>query len=171
MTIIRMRRSRAQGFTLFELVIVISIIGILAAALVTRLDRTAEFAEKTSMEYTAATLNEALLLEFAHHIVDGSRREIPRMAQVNPMNLLARKPTNYLGEFRDSPAEPDQTGNWYYDLYAHELVYLVRRGDNFQADSTGSKRVRYKIGFELAEADSQTPVGVVLTPVEAYKWF
>jgi prepilin-type N-terminal cleavage/methylation domain-containing protein len=161
----------ARGFTLLELVLVIAIVGILGSVLLTKLGTTAEFAEKTSMEYTADTRNEALLFEFAHHIIDGSRRDIPALAVANPMSWLARKPANYLGELRDTPGKPEELGNWYYDLQSHELVYLVKRGDNFQTDSAGLKRVRYRVALEYDPALPKSPVGMVLVPVEPYKWF
>jgi general secretion pathway protein G len=171
MTAMRKGRSKARGFTLLELAVVVSIVGILAATLITRLDKTAEFAEKTAMEYTANVLNEALLLEFAHRVMDNSRNQIPAMIVTNPMDWLARKPTNYLGEFRVPIIDSDRTGNWYYDVYAHELIYLVRRGDYFTPDSAGLKRVRYMVEILYDQTDHRTMVGVSLTPVEPYKWF
>jgi general secretion pathway protein G len=162
---------KADGFTLFELVLVIAIVGILGSFLLTRLDRAAEFAEMTSMETTASTLNEALLLEFAHHVMAGDREEIPKLLAANPMLLLAQKPANYLGEFHDPPASSGQTGNWYYDAGTHELVYLVRRGDYFVPDTAGEKRVRYRVSLLYDESQTRTLIGVVLRPLEAYKWF
>jgi prepilin-type N-terminal cleavage/methylation domain-containing protein len=162
---------RPYGFTLFELVLVIAIIGILGRFLMVRFDRTAEFAEKSSMETTASTLNEALLLEFAHHVMAGDREEIPKLLVANPIGWLAQKPANYLGEFRDPPASGEQTGNWYYDVGTHELVYLIRRSDNFVPDKEGEKRVRYRVSLLYDETQPKVLVGVVLRPVEPYRWF
>jgi len=162
-----------QGFTLLELIVVISIIGILGVVLAERLQRYAEFAEKTSMEYTANIINSALLFEFAARIIHGKKVDIPELALINPVKWLAQQPSNYLGEFRGPPLNEDQLGNWYYDTADHELVYLVRRGDNFQPDSTGKKRVRYRVKFldEIEAGGGKITNGAVIAPVEAYKWF
>ena len=169
----RLARPTA-GFTLLELIVVISIIGILGTVLAERLLRYAELAEKTSMEYTANVINSALLFEFAGRVIGGKRDEIPDLLSTNPMKWLAQKPGNYLGELRDPPLNEDRLGNWYYDPTGHELVYLVRRGDNFQADREGKKRVRYQVKMLYDEAQpgaGKSWVGAVLAPVEPYKWF
>lgn len=170
----RIRARTTLGFTLLELVVVISIIGIFAVLLTERLQRYAEFAEKTSMEYTANIINSALLFEFATLVIRGRRDEIPDLLTTNPIKWLAQKPGNYLGEFRDPSLNEDQRGNWYYDAANHELVYLVRRGDEFQPDSAGKKRVRYRIKFlydEIEAGAGKITVGAVMAPVETYKWF
>jgi prepilin-type N-terminal cleavage/methylation domain-containing protein len=164
-------RHRTQGFTLFEFVIVISIIAILGAILLGRLQDTAEAAEKSSMEYTANQINSALLFEFANNVIRGTRGKIPGMVRANPVNLLAQKPANYLGEFHVPPKEPDPLGNWYYDPSDHVLVYLVKRGDDFKPDSSGAKRVRYRVEVLYDDETPKMMVGVMLKPVEGYKWF
>ena len=101
-----------RGFTLLELVVVISIIGILGVVLAQRLQRYAELAEKTSMEYTANVINTALLFEFSSRITKSRRGDIPSLADVNPVKWLAPQPGNYLGEFRDQPVNEGQLVNW-----------------------------------------------------------
>ncbi len=164
---------KLRGFTLLELVVVISIIGILGIMLTERLQRYAGLAEKTSMEYTANIVNTALLFEFVTRLTKGRRGDISSLVDVNPVKLLAQKPPNYLGEFRDPPVGEQFEGNWYYDLEHRELVYLVRRGDDFKADSSGKKRVRYHIELlydELEPGAGKSLTGAVLVPVEAYSW-
>jgi len=163
-----------HGFTLLELIVVISIIGVLGVMLSERLQRYAEFAEKTSMEYTANIINSGLLFEFAHRLTQGGRGSIADLVNINPVQWLAQKPTNYLGEFRDPPAGEEYAGNWYYDAARNELVYLIKRGDNFQAGADGKKHVRYRVKLLYDEAEQGAPkslVGAILTPVERYKWF
>lgn len=158
------------GFTLFEFVIVITIIATLGAVLMSRLQNTAELAEKASMEYTADELRTAMLMEFADNVIHSTPAKNVGLVQANPMDWLLQKPSNYLGEFRDPPANAEQTGHWYYDTHDHLLVYLVRHGDDFQPDSAGLKRVRYRVKLVYDETEPKAIVGLVLAPVEPYKW-
>jgi len=160
-----------RGFTLFEFVIVISIIATLAAVLVGRLESTAAIAEKTAMETTVNQINTALLFEFADDVIHNTRGKIPAMVGRNPVDMLAQPPSNYVGEFSKAPEQPNPAGGWYFDTTDRSLVYTVRRGDEFQPDSAGIKRVRYRIKLLYDNAEPRGTVGVILSPVESYKWF
>jgi general secretion pathway protein G len=164
-------RRNAWGFTLFEFVIVISIIAIVAAVLVGKLENTAEQAEKISMQYTVDQISTALLFEFANKMVRNKSGDIPGMMQVNPVDWLVQKPGNYLGELASAPTGDEPLGNWYYDTKDHFLVYLVRRSDNFTPDSTGLKRVRYRVKLLYDDEEPKGMVGMILSPVEPFKWF
>jgi prepilin-type N-terminal cleavage/methylation domain-containing protein len=169
-----MAKRTPRGFTLLELIVVISIIGILGVVVIERLQRYAEFAEKTSMEYTANIVNSGLLFEFARRLTHGERGGIPALVGVNPVQWLAQKPTNYLGEFRDPPVGDEFPGNWYYDTGTRELVYLIKRSSNFQTGASGKNEVRYRIRLhydEDAPGGPKSVVAAVLTPVEPYRWF
>ncbi|KQZ26928.1 hypothetical protein [Duganella sp. Root1480D1] len=43
----------------------------------------------------------------------------------NPMQLLAVKPANYLGEFASRDSAPVQPGTWFFDRQSEELVYVL----------------------------------------------
>jgi prepilin-type N-terminal cleavage/methylation domain-containing protein len=165
------RFHRTRGFTLFEFVVVICIIAIVAAALLGRLQNTAEIAEKVAMDNIVNQINTALLLEFANNVIRNTRGKIPGMAQKNPMDWFAQSPSNYLGEFPGTPEGLNPQGNWYYDTAEHFLVYTVRRGEDFQPDSAGVKRVRYRVKILYDREEPKVLVGVILSPVEPYKWF
>jgi prepilin-type N-terminal cleavage/methylation domain-containing protein len=163
-------RRASRGFTLLELVVVLTILAILGGILMDRLGRYAEFAEKTSMEYTVNSINTALLMEYAELTMRNRRDDTFKLAQSNPVGALAQKPSNYLGEFTGPPAAADLGGNWYYDSSDHQLIYLVQRAENFQPDSTGAKRVRFKVMGYYDTTDPRVLVGLVLSPVEPYHW-
>ena len=169
--------TKRCGFTLIELIVVITIISFLAAALLNRVPLYQEAAEKTAMEQTVGVIRSALHLQIANYIVKGRMNDIPKLAQDNPMNWLAEKPKNYLGEFFDPGPGELPAGNWYYDLKSRELVYLVDKGKYFVAGKDGQKQIRFRLeliyndaGPKIAAAkDEKDMEGLVLQP-EPYTW-
>jgi prepilin-type N-terminal cleavage/methylation domain-containing protein len=170
---------RAQGFTLFELVVVIIIISTLAAVLLDRVLFYQEAAEKVAMEQMAGTLRSALHLQIADRLVKGKTRELPLLAEDNPMDWLAEQPPNYVGvRFNPKPGDVPK-GDWYFDLKDKELVYIVARGSHFTPDKAGRKEVRYKVRLVYSReaqvnqgsADEKEINGVILALAEPYQWF
>lgn len=158
---------------------VISIISILGVAALDRLWFYQEQAEKVVMEQTASILKSALRLQMADLIARQQVRDIPRLAEQNPMDWLAEKPGNYLGELNDPAPGQIAPGSWYFDTRERMLVYAVDHGSHFVPDRQGRKRVRYRVELvgspQIKEnpekADSIQIEGVKLAVVEPYRWF
>ena len=172
-------KSAQRGFTLIELIIVITIVSILASVLLNRLFDYQERAEKVAMEQTAGVIRSALHLQVADLIARNRVGEIPKLLEENPMAWLAEKPHNYQGEHFDPSPGQIEPGSWYYDLKARQLVYPVDRGRHFLPDSTGRKAVRYEVALvynqeRQAGADvsaTKQVGGVVLQLAEPYRWY
>lgn len=168
-----------RGFTLLELLVVIAIIGILGAVILDRILRYQEYAEKTAMEQTVGILRSALHLRLAEYLVRGKWQDVEKLVQSNPMDWLAQKPENYLGEHLNPKPGEIPSGNWYFDPKDHTLVYLVRSDRHFVADGGGRKWVRYRVSPVYGDndkesgsaADKKEINGIRLTLVETYRWF
>jgi general secretion pathway protein G len=167
------------GATLLEFAVAVSVFCILALILLDRMAYYQEWAEKANMEYTAASLKSALLMEFSTLMVEGRMRESSTLLQQNPMDWLAPKPANYIGEFDGAAPDTQSRGIWYYDRGARELVYRVNLGRYFRPDSRGRQEVRFhvtRVYYPMpvengVGASPMPPSGVKLMLVEKYMWF
>lgn len=170
-------KSRSAGFTLFELIIVIILVAVFAGILLGRFQMYQEAAEKAAMEQTAGAIRSALNIQLAALIARGRTEDIPRLAALNPVTLLAEKQRNYVGEYYDTAGSDIPPGSWYYDLKNRQLVYLVDRGVHFVPDKDGRKWVRYRVSIVYNNALSgagnaagREIAGIVFREVEPYAW-
>lgn len=167
-------RKAGRGFTLIELVIVISIVASLAGILFSRVLFYQEMAEKAAMQQVVSALQSALILEYGHRMSSGMGAGSGSIAYENPMDWLAQKPANYAGEFdRVKPSEIEP-GSWAFDRRARELVYVPDHDENFTPDKSGVKWIRYRtrLSYESSYRNSgaKVPAGVTFTAVEPYQW-
>ena len=93
------RRKSQRGFSLLELAVVISVIGILAGTLLSRIDLYQDRAEMAAMENVVGAIRSGLNMKVGHLVATGRSSEMSKLITINPMDLLAQKPANYLGEY------------------------------------------------------------------------
>ena len=135
--------QRQRGFTLLELAVVVSIIGILAGALLSRINLYQERAEMAAMDTVVGVIRSALGMKLAQLVATGRQAEMSKLATINPMDLLAQKPANYAGEYYSPQNAKISPGNWYFNRKELLLVYIRRTGATFQ--SATSRPYQYKI--------------------------
>ena len=173
----RTRAGRQAGFTLFEFIVVICIVSVVAAILLNRLQVYKEAAEKAAMQQTAAAIKSALQMRVASHMINGREGEIDNLRKENPVNWLQEHPDNYAGEFYADAYARVRPGSWYFDLTRREFIYVIDLGSNFKPGPDGRKWVRYrvKIEYESIPAKDAPPRNVLsaasFAPVQAYAWF
>src|SRR4051812_9897855 len=119
------RINRTPGFTLFELAVTIAITAILATVFLNRVWFYREQAERVAMGQVVGAIRTALHLQIAALLVKNRGDEIPRLMEQNPMDWLAQKPKNYLGEYYAPKITDIAAGNWYFDRKDKKLVYLL----------------------------------------------
>lgn len=171
--------KKMRGFTLLELVVVVSVISILAVVLLGKVLRYQEEAERVAMEQVAANIQAGLNLQVAAMIARGQESQLPDLVNENPMDWLAKPPPNYLGERFDPGLSDLKPGYWYFDLKDKTLVYEVDRGEHFMADSSGRKEIRYRVSLiygnkpkeNVKSADTKEVSGVILELIKPYQWF
>lgn len=172
------QKQLSAGFSLLELVIVVVMISILAVLAISRLLAVQVDAERVTMESVAGTLRSALGMKVAESILRSKVAELPRYVGSNPMDLLAEKPRNYLGEFDGVDPSTLQDGSWYFDRRDKALVYLVRHKGFFNGGQTNPPRARFAVRLVYSDRNGNgvfdpgvdEPQGLRLAPLEQYSW-
>lgn len=165
-----------RGFTLIELIVVISIVAVTSALALDKLFWYQGQAEKASMEYTASIIKSNLWLNAASLMMAERSSEVAALAERNPIDLLEQKPANYLGEVDSSKTAALQGGNWFYDHKQHQVIYVVGQRRDFKPDVADDYAIRY--GMKLLYGEMETSkgkkvryiAGVTLVPLSHYSW-
>jgi prepilin-type N-terminal cleavage/methylation domain-containing protein len=105
------RGGRRSGFTLIELVVVICILGILAAVGIPKYVAMTGAAERASVEGVIAAVGTAVNLASTKQMVAG----LPVTAH-NPFEDMAVRPQNYTGAFPDVDLSNCPPGHWAYQI-------------------------------------------------------
>ena len=166
------------GFSLFELIVVITIIAILMGLFLNRALFYQEQAEKVAMEEVAGAIQSALTLQYGQILTRGKPSDVTALALDNPMTWLQKKPRNYAGEFYDLTPLPVEPGNWVFDLKSRDLVYLVRNTGHFKPGRDGKNWIRFHVAAQhdssrLPSLQTAPPelTGLLFEPVKPYSWF
>jgi hypothetical protein len=133
-----------------------------------------EYGEKAAMEMTVVNMRTGLRYKVADLIMNNRVSEIPTLADENPMDWLAEKPENYLGEFDGAPQQA-AAGKWFYDKRNRELVYTVNNRRHFVPSAGEDFTVRYRAERIQAAKDTVLPashpqVWVNLVQPRDYTW-
>ena len=169
--------GRDAGFTLFELIVVVCIVAVMAGILFNRLQVYEEAAEKAAMQQTAAAIKSALQMRVASYMISGRDNEIENLRNENPVSWLQEKPADYSGEFYADAYARVRPGSWYFDLTRRELIYVINLDGNFKPGPYARKWVRYRvrIGYEEVPERGGPPRKVLnavsFAPVQPYAWF
>lgn len=168
------QRISERGFTLFELVVVIAIISLLAAFALDRYRQLLVDVERTSMQHDLGVMRSAIYIQVAGHIVAGNMEGLHELVDSNPMELLAEKPKNYLGVRSRLAAEQIEAGHWYYDDATNTLIYLVINEGYFET-GLDPEQARFKILPVYSDKrqngeNSRYLSGLSLHSLEPYRW-
>ncbi|MDO8988732.1 MAG: type II secretion system protein [Sideroxyarcus sp.] len=165
----------SKGFTLLELIVVISIVAIMAGVFLSRVPFYQEQAEKTVMEQMAGAMQSALVMRYGSMLAQGSvtEKDLKALATSNPMEWLQKKPGNYAGEYFAPTPKTVAPGHWMFDLKSRDLIYVLDRSEYFTPGKDGHKWIRFhvKLEYEPGSKNKQEPVATLFEPTVAYRWF
>lgn len=170
--IFNIRKSR--GFSLFELVVVIILIGIFMVFAIDNLMRLQVDAERVSVQHVVGSLNSAINLEAAERVVKQGVSSLQGLENTNPINYLSEPPFSYAGLYSDIAAASAANASWYFDPDAKILVYKVRNQKYFKSELDGTPRIRFKVTLVYSDNATTGPAssirGVLLQSLDTYNW-
>jgi prepilin-type N-terminal cleavage/methylation domain-containing protein len=143
-----MRKTINKGFTLIELIIVMVILGIMAAVAVPRYLDSISNAEKSAEDAVINSIRSGLAQYANNSLYDSGRAEWP----TNPFDALAEKPAGYSTD----PTDADVDGEWTFsnDRITHQRAdnsryqWSYNKGINTGTDDdvTGTLYERSELG-------------------------
>ncbi|MEW5924554.1 MAG: prepilin-type N-terminal cleavage/methylation domain-containing protein [Candidatus Zixiibacteriota bacterium] len=150
------------GFTLIELVIIIIVIGILAAVAIPRLFSVTNEAETATVANMVASLESAMSIYTARQYLRAQPIEVH-----NPFDDLSNIPANYNGAI--DPVDPNNTpdGTWSWRTDDNWIIYNPRSPISGGMMVNGESFIAYQVQTVL---DGTDVVGLRLTTTDLYEY-
>lgn len=163
-----------KGFSLFEIIVVVLLIGILMSMAIDRLLVLEVEAEKVSVKYVMGNLDSAVYLQAAEIVVKQGLGALKQLENRNPMMFLAQMPENYVGIKSGESASRVPTASWYFDPQIDALIYKVENKEFFESTIEGEPRIMFRLSLLYKEEGRKKTnsyiQGVRLESLHDYNW-
>lgn len=160
----RLKIQKNEGFSLFELVVFIISVAIIYAYAANRFAEFPAEAERANFLAVTAQLQSAISLELMMGASSGRQTISDSLVGANPMDLLLRAPSNYLGAFDAVDTYSLDRRSWYFDRAKGELVYLINASDSVYLVMNGvnipTNEIRLRLNARYGDIDSRTGLPV-----------
>lgn len=172
---IRVAPAGGRGFSLLELVLVISLVAIFITVAIDRSLRYLELAEKAAMETTVGALRSALTLRMGALYAAGEGVALTKLNEENPFTWLSQRPDGYIGPQWDPKLADISPGSWYYDQSARQVVYRPQRTRYLVRPGREDPRIRFRVDVEYKPQSAVIPSSPALLKadlevVNPYLW-
>ncbi|MBD3257280.1 prepilin-type N-terminal cleavage/methylation domain-containing protein, partial [candidate division GN15 bacterium] len=132
--------SESRGFTLVEMVIVVVVLGILAAVAIPKFLDVREEAEIASVQNMVSSLESALNIYASRQFMEGNP-VVPH----NPFDDLSNIPQNYNGEDNRINNNTTPVGTWTFRPNGFWIVYQPKTPITGGWDRGGRSYIRYQV--------------------------
>ena len=142
-----MKKNLNSGFTLIELIIVMVILGIMAAVAVPRYLDSISNAEESAEDAVISAIRSGLKAAANDSLYTNGRASWP----TNPFNALSEKPAGYSQDLNDA----DTDGEW---TFSNGRI-THQRADNSRFEWTYTKGTQYGDNAEIGTLGNRTEIG------------
>lgn len=139
----------------FDFAVTVCVIGLLATWLLHSLNAAQHEIEKVTHQTALNNMRLGMAEAWIHHNVANTAFNVYSLVGTNPMQFIAEKPSNYVGEYQAAPSTNQAI--WYFNTQTKQLIYVYSDGE----------QITYRLVLATGQANTtlNSISGLSLVPV------